>query len=218
MRDNRVNYGDLSHRQLMRVAENYASLAPERQAALREQFAQRGLEPPVMEDTESETANDGLSLVPDDQLVTVARYRDMPEAIVARSVLEAAGIDCLLRDENTVRMDWLWSNMIGGMRLQVTTENEAEARELLAQPMPASFPVDSGPDFVQPVCPRCGSMDVMPDDMDRKIKAASSFAGGIPLIVGLPALAFQRDDVWKCNACGCKWTDDGEPTAEAPAP
>jgi hypothetical protein len=213
MRDAFENYGDLSHRQLMRAAENYASLTPERQAALREQFAQRGLEPPVIDNAENDTATDGLSLVPDDQLVTVARYRDMPEAIVARSVLEAAGINCLLRDENTVRMDWLWSNMIGGMRLQVTTENEAEARELLAQPIPASFPVDSGKDFMQPVCPKCGSLDVVADDRDRKVKA------GAILVIGVPVPASAREDVWKCLHCGCQWYDDGKPPLdEAPAP
>jgi len=61
------------------------------------------------------------------------------------------------------------------------------------------------------VCPKCGSIDVMANDMDRKIKAASSFAGGLPLVVGLPALALVTPDVWKCNHCGCKWQDVAGP-------
>ena len=143
-------------------------------------------------------------------LVTVSTFRDLPEAIVARNVLESSGIDCFLRDENTIRMDWLWSNMIGGLRLQVRSEDEVAARELLSQPMPRSFELDCGPDFEQPVCPKCGSLDVMANDTDRKIKAATTLISNLTLIVGLPALAMLRRDLWKCNNCGCKWYDDGE--------
>jgi hypothetical protein len=42
------------------------------------------------------------------------RYRDMPAAFVERSALENAGIQCFLQDDNVVRMDWLWSNALGG--------------------------------------------------------------------------------------------------------
>ena len=137
--------------------------------------------------------------------MTIARYRDIPEAIVARSVLESAGIQCMLRDENTIRMDWLWSNMIGGMRLQVPASDLDTARELLARPIPARFHVGSGHEFEQPVCPKCGSHDVVTDDRDRKIKATSM------LILGVPVPASSRKNGWKCNNCGCQWVDDGKP-------
>ena len=35
-------------------------------------------------------------------LVTIAAYTDQTEAMVARSVLEAAGIDCLLKGEHQI--------------------------------------------------------------------------------------------------------------------
>jgi Putative prokaryotic signal transducing protein len=204
-------YAPMTETELMKLARKYEELAEPAQAALRAEFARRGLEAPLVED-------DGAEVVEERELVTVGRYRDMPEAFVARSVLESAGIECLLRDENLVRMDWLYSNMIGGMRLQVGAEDEAAARELLSQPMPASFAVDSGADFVQPVCPRCGSIDVMANDTDRKIKLASTTVMGLPMIVGLPALAMLESNVWKCNACGCKWQDDREPEPSEGAP
>ncbi len=63
--------------------------------------------------------------------VTVETFRDLFPGIIARSALEAADIPCFLRDENTVRMDWGISNVIGGMRLQVMQQDEETAREIL---------------------------------------------------------------------------------------
>ena len=51
---------------------------------------------------------------------------------MARSVLESAGIPCFLRDENTVRNDWLLSNLMGGMRLMVNANDREAAEAILA--------------------------------------------------------------------------------------
>jgi hypothetical protein len=45
-------------------------------------------------------------------LVTLCRFRDIPAALLAKSILDSEGIECFLADENTIRMDWLWSNML----------------------------------------------------------------------------------------------------------
>ena len=196
-------YRKMSEPELMDLAREYDELVDEAQAALRAEFARRGLEPPLIEDEDS-TAE------PSDAgpLVTVGRYRDMPEAFVARAVLEEAGMECLLRDENTVRMDWLWSNLIGGMRLQVAAKDAAAARELLSQPMPREFAVDSGEEFEQPVCPRCRSRDVVLNDSDRKVLAASML-----ISIPIPHRKPQGEE-WRCLSCGCKWADDGETEKE----
>lgn len=54
-----------------------------------------------------------------DRPVILRRYSEMPAAFVEKSVLEDAGIECYLQDENVVRMDWFWSNAIGGIKLIV---------------------------------------------------------------------------------------------------
>ena len=64
-------------------------------------------------------------------LVMVKRFRDMPEAQIAESILDSAGIDCFLADENTIRMDWLWSNLLGGFKLMVRPEDMDAATQLL---------------------------------------------------------------------------------------
>ena len=190
-------YRAMSETELMELARGYDDLVDEAQTALRAEFARRELEPPLIEEEDDPAADEDN---PD--LVTVGRYRDSPEAFVARAVLEDAGIDCFLRDENTVRMDWLLSNLIGGMRLQVAAKDEAAAREVLSQPAPQNFEIDSGEEFVQPVCPKCGSTDIVANDPDRKVMAVS-------MLINLPIPHSRPSgEEWRCMTCGCVWADD----------
>jgi hypothetical protein len=55
----------------------------------------------------------------------------LPEALVAKGRLDSVGIKCFLSDENTVRMDWLWSNALGGVRLWVREDDLSESADLL---------------------------------------------------------------------------------------
>jgi hypothetical protein len=74
-----------------------------------------------------------------EKLVTIRKFRDLPEALLAKGVLESAGIECNLLDDNMVRLDWFWSNLIGGMRLQVAPEEVDEANAILDQPVPENL-------------------------------------------------------------------------------
>jgi len=190
----------MSETELMDLARGYNDLVDEAQAALRAEFAKRGLEPPLIEETVDPVADED-----DPDLVTVGRYRDSPEAFVARAVLQDAGIECFLRDETTVGLDWLLSNAVGGMRLQVAAKDEAAATEVLEQPVPETFAIDSGEDFVQPTCPKCGSLDVIANDPDRKVMAASMLIRGLPLPHHRPIEA-----EWRCLQCDTVWVDDEE--------
>jgi hypothetical protein len=71
--------------------------------------------------------------VPDDaqqEFVSIGQFRDLTEALVVKSMLEASGIECFLGDENTVRMDWFWSNAVGGVKLWVRQRDAEVARSL----------------------------------------------------------------------------------------
>jgi hypothetical protein len=127
-------YQSASDKELIELALTYDSLTEVAQNALRAEFARRGLEPPVIPDPAPEA-----ELLP---VVTVQQYRDLTEAQLAMGVLESAGIPCYLRDENTVRTQWLWSNLMGGIRLQVREEDRAAAEALLQQPIPHRTPID----------------------------------------------------------------------------
>src|SRR6202008_3613019 len=121
--------------ELMALAQGYDSLTDDAQTALRAEFSKRSIEPPLVEPE---------ALPEKRNLVTIRRYRDLSEAIVARSFLESAGIPVYLRDENLVRLDWQVSNFIGGIRLQVEADDEQAAVELLNQPVSPTIELPEG--------------------------------------------------------------------------
>lgn len=132
--------------------------------------------------------------------VTIDRFRDLSAAIVARSALEAAEIECFLRDENLVRMDWQVSNFIGGMRLDVLQEDAEIAQDVLAGMSPEDDPAsDTGAVLSSERCPACGSSDIQRQAKRRGLSLAALFLASIPLPTG-PA-------EWRCQRCGNRWRD-----------
>jgi hypothetical protein len=64
--------------------------------------------------------------------ITVATYYQHPQAVLAKSLLDAAGIQCWLRDEHVSRMyGGLQGAAFGGIKLQVRPEDEQAALEAL---------------------------------------------------------------------------------------
>ena len=43
----------------------------------------------------------------DVKLVAVRRFGDLPEALLAKGLLDSENIKCFLSDENTVGMNWM---------------------------------------------------------------------------------------------------------------
>ena len=66
-------------------------------------------------------------------LITVARYSLPYEAHLARARLEAEDIPAFVMEEHTINMQWLYSNALGGVRLQVPQGFEADAAAVLAE-------------------------------------------------------------------------------------
>ena len=57
------------------------------------------------------------------------------QAQLAEGLLRSESIPCFLQNENTLRMDWLWTNGAGGLRLMVPSSAAERAREILAAPV-----------------------------------------------------------------------------------
>jgi len=186
-----AQYAQMSETELMELARSYDGLLEVAQVALRAEFARRGLEPPMVEEPDEWEFR---------RVVTVGRYRDLAEAYVGRSMLESAGISAWIADEHLVRMDWFYSNLVGGMRLQVGENDEAAALEILAEAAPHTIPYSEEEVYVQPTCPKCGSVEIR-------------FGGGTERgrsLVALYALAIPvppRETAWHCEACGAQWLD-----------
>ena len=57
----------------------------------------------------------------------------LPEALLAKSILDSAGIESFLGDQNIIRMDWFLSNALGGVKLRVREEDVDVATAMLKQ-------------------------------------------------------------------------------------
>ena len=186
-------YAQMSDAELLRVAEDPASLSDAALDAMEDEAERRGLE------IDFEKSN--ATLAPEfSQLVLIRKFRDLPEAWLARGALAAAGIETHLLDENMVRLDWFYSNAIGGIRLCVHEPDVARSFSILNEP-PESFAFEdeSGvAQYQQPRCPTCGARDV-------KMAGSNTAAAYVTMWAGVPIPL--RTLRWKCNACGGRWEE-----------
>jgi predicted RNA-binding Zn-ribbon protein involved in translation (DUF1610 family) len=148
-----------------------------------------------------------------EQIVTLWRYRDLPEALVAKSKLDSENVWCFLADQEIVRLDWFLSNAVGGVRLQVGDDEVQIAIELLSEEIPASFSADEiGEEYRQPECPRCGSRDVSLETMAKKLAflllCLLFQLTAVPALLAGPLWIFKKP--WRCQECRYDWKAEYE--------
>ncbi|HKN61303.1 MAG TPA: hypothetical protein VJW93_09005 [Candidatus Acidoferrales bacterium] len=194
-------YAGMTEVELEDLAEDAASLTELARDVLRSEIVRRGLDIVVPEPSAA------VQQEPAPQLPILRIYRDLPDALLARSLLDSGGIHCFLFDENIVRLNWLWSNCVGGVKLRVKEEDANDADQFLNQPRPERFVVGGVGEYVQPRCPACQSLDVSFRELiKRAVYAYLLFSLPVPLT--RPA--------WKCHSCGCQWEDDSEAPTDVP--
>jgi hypothetical protein len=186
-------YAAMSDAELLQVADDPDSLTDAALDAIEDEAERRGLQ--IDLETPGDTVEPAFS-----RLIVIRKFRDLPEAWLAKGALDAAGIESHLLDENLVRLDWFYSNAIGGVRLCVHEPDVARAFEVLNQP-PESFALEEDPgiaDYQQPRCPKCGSRDV-------KVGGSNTAAAYVTMWAGVPIPL--RTLRWKCHACGERWEE-----------
>jgi hypothetical protein len=187
-------YRPMSESELQDLLTDWHSLVPDARVALVEEFRVRGIpfvEPEIPADALRPEYRD---------LITLRRYRDLSEAIVARGVLESAGIFCFLKDENLVRLEWQISNFIGGIRLQVGALDVEGAEAILQESIPNTIEFIDQPDFHQPRCPRCDSINISYERHGRRGALAFLYLFSLPVPRGGAS--------WTCQNCDLHWADD----------
>ncbi|MBV0932635.1 putative signal transducing protein [Marinobacterium weihaiense] len=125
-------------------------------------------------------------------LVTIARYTYPYEAQIARALLDSEGIRAFVADEQTINMQWLYSDALGGVRLQVAAEDVERACQLLAEDREAPLLEQEGED--RPACPVCGSRNTAHHLIGRRWAFLMFLAIDFPL--------FRVRDGLRCHACG----------------
>ena len=124
-------------------------------------------------------------------LTTIARFRNPVSAHIARARLEAEGIPAFLADEHLVGVQWLYSDAVGGVKLNVPGPYAEAAREVVAR--------DHSRDLrdvlrrrplriVRRACPACGA--------ERSTRTTR--ARGVKRFV---LFTTRR----KCSDCGVEW-------------
>jgi hypothetical protein len=191
-----AHYSQMSTGELLKIASQPWALSDEAWEALEDELDRRGLDFPEPE------AQARIPSPEKRDLVMLRRFRDIPEALLAKGRLDASGIECFLADDNMVRMDWFISNLLGGVKLLVEAEDFTRATSILNEPIPNKLDVEGVGEYKQPRCPQCGSLDTAFAELEKTLSYTSAW-------LGLP-LPLQRKD-WRCRDCGCCWPD---PAAE----
>ncbi|HID57149.1 TPA: DUF2007 domain-containing protein [Candidatus Poribacteria bacterium] len=134
-----------------------------------------------------------------EKLVTIATFDNPFKAHLVKSRLESSGIKCFLSDEFVVTVNRLYSNAVGGVKLQVKESDLERAIELLnMEPIePEALDRVLEGDTTQPRCPRCNSANVHYERYSRRFIYLSW------LLLGVPLLLFKRK--WRCDECGYQW-------------
>jgi len=127
--------------------------------------------------------------------IVVQSYNNYIDANIIMGRLEEEGIQCWLKDENTVTIDPILTNAIGGIKLMVPDAQAERAFELLKK-----FRSEIKAEIK---CPRCGSDNVEYVTTPRK---TSNWLGAI---IGffITSYALSTDYVYHCFNCGFEFED-----------
>ena len=118
-------YGSMTEGEVEKLAADAGSLSEAAKWALKMDLSRRGLK------TKLEEAKPPRETAKLSKLVILRQRMTLPEALVAKSILDSAGIESFLGDQNIIRMDWFLSNALGGVKLRVREEDVEAATELL---------------------------------------------------------------------------------------
>jgi len=133
-------------------------------------------------------------------LVTVAVFLNPVEAHIVRGRLVAEGIPAFVLHEYHIWANWLISNALGGVKIQVNNNHLLEAKEVLEKIDNGEFEKEleerDGP-IDKIICPGCKSNIIIECRWNEKIALFVVSLLSIPL----PYLQGQLE----CAKCGFQW-------------
>lgn len=144
-------------------------------------------------------------------LVTIATYTRQYEASLAQARLASEGIRAFVHGENTARVFQGFGGELGTILLQVSSDDEANARAILAMDeegyddfLTALQAEAAGEEHEEETftkgdkCPRCGSDNLFTNEYSAVAKFGSI------LLLGIPFLFMKHEH--ECTMCGMKFT------------
>src|SRR5580658_8192786 len=128
-------YASDTDEQLENVAAQAHELTEVARETLRAELSKRGLYVGQLEGTAPDKDNAEFR-----DLVTIRAFWNLLEAELAKGLLDSAGIESFLFDDNMVRLDWFNANALGGVKLRVDADNVEEATRVLEENVSANAP------------------------------------------------------------------------------
>ncbi|MGZ5190891.1 MAG: putative signal transducing protein [Flavisolibacter sp.] len=122
------------------------------------------------------------------KFVLLDSFANYIDAHIVLGRMKEEEIQCWLKDENTVTLDPILTNAVGGIKLMVTEDQYEKALTLLRQ-----FRAEKRSNYA---CPKCNSHDIERVSSPRK---ASSWFG---VFIGLfTSFALTSEQIWHCFQC-----------------
>lgn len=122
-------YSKMTDGELEEIAADPASLTDVARAALAKEFERRNRPGPDID----AHANFLEPEIKFQDLVTIRKFRNLHEALLAKGSLDSASIESHLADDNMVRI--FISTFVGGVRLLVRREDAEVAQQILDEPV-----------------------------------------------------------------------------------
>jgi hypothetical protein len=131
-------------------------------------------------------------------LVVYKTYYDPMVANIELSVLQSCGIFCRLADENLILVNPLYTQALGGIKLQVRAGDVQQVTEILnARHQDAASAMAESEAEVGP-CPHCGSGKVHEVELPKKVQEKFDTLAKLAYML-YPSLP-QQD--YCCEDCG----------------
>jgi ribosomal protein S27AE len=122
-------------------------------------------------------------------MITLRSFDNYFLANITLTKLQDAGIECYLKDENTVTIDPILSNAIGGIKLVVKEADAADAKQLLQQ---------FDEEYLKSVkCPKCSATEIT---LVTKPGASNYITAIFTWLFSSYAVA--AESIYQCGKCG----------------
>ena len=124
-------------------------------------------------------------------------FTNYVDAHILSGRLQEEGIECWLKDENTVTIFPIWTSAVGGIKLMVAEDQFEQATDLLNK-----YYSEKRKNFT---CPRCGSGNI------EYISSPRDSGNWLSVLMGFLFFNFAMPiKIWKCFNCKKEFKEPSE--------
>lgn len=132
-------------------------------------------------------------------LITFKTFDNSIDAHILKAKLEGEGVHCYLFDENTIGINPLYANALGGIKLKID-ELDLELATAIYESIQKTPYTDE--DGIEITCPRCDS-----SKLETGFNSTDGFGAILSGLASIMLMIFPlyRKSIYKCQECGCEF-------------